>query len=141
MTKLKLATFLLTIAAVLALASTALAKGGGGGGGGGAACAQIVDFSVTPGSDLGRPTLTTSYTVDNACVDHENMSAAALDSSNSANSITGRAVQMLPYGLSTYTSAAVNATPGVTYTTTLTVYTPGGKVAATQTVRVTVPAT
>jgi hypothetical protein len=138
MTKPKIATFLLTIAAVLALASNVMAKGGGGGGGG-ASCAQIVAFDVTPGGDLGRPTLTTSYTVDNECVDHENMSAAALDYSNSGNSFTGRAVQMLSYGVSTYTSSAVPVTPGVTYTTTLTVYTPGGKIDATKTVSVIAP--
>jgi hypothetical protein len=129
---------------VLALASNGLAKGGsgsgGGSGGGGATCAQILAFDVTPGTtDLGQPTLTTSYTVDNECVDHENMSSAALDYSNSANSFTGRAVQMLPYGVSTYTSSAFPVTPGVTYTTTLTVYTPAGKIAATRTVSVTAP--
>jgi hypothetical protein len=134
MTRLKLAPFLLAIAAVLALASAAMAKGGGG-----ASCAQIVDFRLTPGSVLGQPTITTSYTVDNACVDHESMSAAALDTSSSASSFTGRAVQMLSYGLTSYASAAVNVTPGVTYTTTLTVYAPNGKVAATRTVGVTIP--
>ena len=129
--KLRIVTLLVTLAAVLALASTALAKGGT------ASCAQIVDFAVTQGSVDAQPTLTTSYTVDNACFDHENMSAAALDYSNSATAFVGRAVNMLPYGRSTYTSNVVAVTPGVIYTTTLTVYSPNGKVAATQTVSVT----
>ena len=130
----KLTTLVVTIATALALASTAMGKGGG------ASCAQILDFGLTPGSVNGQPVLTTSYSVNNACVDHENMSAAALDYRNSATSFVGRAVTMLPYGPSTYTSGAANVTPGTTYTTTLTVYTPGGKVADTRTVSVTIPA-
>ena len=130
----RIGTLLLALVAALALASTGLAKGGG------ASCAQIVDFAVVQGSSAdGQPTLTTSYTVDNECFDHENMSAAAIDYSNSANSFVGRAVNMLPYGSTTYTSNAAGVTPGVTYTETLTVYAPNGKVAATRTVSVTVP--
>jgi hypothetical protein len=141
MTTFKLTTLVVALAAALTLASTAMGKGGGGGGeGGGASCAQIVDFSATPGSVDGQPTLTTSYSVNNACVDHENMSAAALDYSNSTTGFVGRAVTMLPYGPNTYTSAAAKVTPGTTYTTRLTVYTPGGKVADTRTVSVTIPA-
>jgi hypothetical protein len=134
MNKRTIGVLVLAVAAMTPLASSAMAKGGG------ASCAQIVDFRLTPGSVLGQPTITTSYTVDNACVDHETMSAAALDSSSSASSFTGRAVQMLPYGRTSYASAAVNVTPGVTYTTTLTVYAPNGKVAATRTVGITIPA-
>jgi len=47
---------------------------------------------------------------------------------------------MLPYGPSTYASAAASVTPGVSYTVTLTVYTPGGKVGDTRTLTVTIPA-
>jgi hypothetical protein len=141
----KLGMLVLTFVAALALASTALAKGGtggggtggGGGGGGGASCVQIADFTVTPAAADGQTTLTTSYTVDNSCVDHENMSVAAIDYSNSTG-VVGRAVWMLPYGPTTYTSNAAPVTPGV-YTETLTVYTPGGKVGDTRTLTVTIP--
>src|SRR3954464_12548940 len=145
MTKLRIGTLLVTLVAMLALASTAMAKGGGGGGGGGggeATCAQIVDFAVTPGSTDGQPTLTTSYTVDNRCFDLHKSSAAALDYSNSANSLDSfplRAVWMLPLGPTSYTSNALPVTPGVTYTTTLTVYATNGKVAGTRTITVTAP--
>ena len=132
---LRIGTLLVALVASLTLASAGLAKGGG------ASCAQIIDFAVTQGSSAdGQPTLTTSYTVDNECVDHENMSVAALDYSNSVDSFVGRAVTMLPYGSSTYTGNASIAAPGVTYTETLTVYAPNGKVAATRTVSVTIPA-
>jgi len=57
------------------------------------------------------------------------MSAAALDSRNSATGFVGRAVTMLSYDLNSPTSAPANVTPGVTYTTTLTVYAPNGKAA------------
>ena len=127
-----LSTLLAALLAALALSSTALAKGGGGG----SSCVQIVDFSLTPGSVGDQPTLTTSYAVNNACVDHENMSAAALDYSNSATGLVGRAVNMLPYGTSTYTGNAAPVTAGATYTITLTVYTPGGKIADTRTLSV-----
>src|SRR4051812_12297169 len=97
MTNFRIGTLFVALVAVLALASTAMAQGGGGGGGGGgtggggggATCAQIVDFAVTPGSTAdGRPTLTTSYTVDNGCFDLHKSSAAGLDYSNSASSLT-----------------------------------------------------
>jgi hypothetical protein len=135
----KLGTFVLTLVAALTLASTAFAKGGtgGGGGGGGASCVQIADFTLTPAVVDGRTTLTTSYTVNNGCVDHENMSSAAIDYSN-ANGFVGRALWMLPYGPTTYTSAAAPVTPGV-YTETLTVYTAGGKVGESRTLTVTIP--
>lgn len=133
----KLATLVLTLVAALALTSTAFAKGGGGGGGG-SSCARILDFSLTPGTDPAQPTLTTAYTVDNSCVDHENMSSAAIDYYNSTSGFFGRALWMLPYGPTTYTSTAP-AVPGQTITLTLTVYTPGGKVADTRTVSAAFP--
>jgi len=136
MTAFKFGTLLLTLVAALSLASTAMAKGGGGGG---ASCVQIGDFSLTPGVVDGRPVLTTSYSVTNTCVDHENMSAAAIDYRNSTGFV-GRALTMLPYGPFTFTSAAAAVTPGVSYTETLTVYTPGGKVGDTRTLTVAVPA-
>jgi len=133
MTTFKLTTLVVALAAALALASTAMGKGG-------ASCAQILDFSLTPSYVDGQPVLTTSYSINNACVDHENMSAAALDYRNSATGFTGRAVTMLSYGLNTYSSAPANVTPGVSYTTTLTVYAANGKVADTRTQTVTIPA-
>ena len=133
----RLGALILAMTALLAFTSSAVAKGGGGGGGGGGAtCAQIVDFTVTTNADN---TLTTSYTVNNGCVD-ERMSAAALDSKNLTTGFTGRAVNMLPYGLSTYTSTSSPATPGTSFTFTLTVYAPNGKIADTRTINVTVPA-
>ena len=139
MTTFKLGTLVLTLVAALSLASTALAKGGGGTGGGGASCVQINDFSLTPGVTDGAPTLTTSYTDSNSCVDHENMSVAGLDYSNSTTGFVGRAVNMLPYGPFTWTSNPAPVVSGVTYTITLTVYTPGGKVGDTRTLTVTIP--
>jgi hypothetical protein len=133
MTTFKLSTLVLALAAMLALASTAMAKGGG-------TCAQILDFSVTPGSLDGGPVLTTSYSIDNACVDHEKMSVASLDYSNSTTGFVGRAVTMLSYGLNSYTSVPATVAAGTTYTTTLTVYAPSGKIADTRTQTVTIPA-
>jgi hypothetical protein len=145
MKTLKLGTLALALAAALALSSTAFAKGGtggggtgGGGGGGGASCVQILDFSLTPGTDPTQPTVTTTYTVTNACVDHENMSVAAIDYANGTTGFVGRAVWMLPYGPTTFSSTAP-AVPGQTLTETLTVYTPGGKVGETRTLSATFP--
>lgn len=138
MTAFKLGTLVLTLVAALALASTAMAKGGTGGGGG-TSCVQITDFSLTPGVVDGAPVLTTSYSVTNNCFDHENMSAAGLDYSNSTTGFIGRAVNMLPYGPFTWTSNAAPVQAGVTYTITLSVYEPGGKVGGTRTLSVTIP--
>jgi hypothetical protein len=135
MTTLKLGTLVLALAAMLALASTAMAKGGGGG----ATCAQITDFTLTPTYVDGQPAVSLSYSVYNGCVDHENMSSVAADYSNDVTGFAGRAVNMLPYGPSTYGSTW-KSSPGVTYTVTITVYTPGGKVAATRTLSATAPA-
>ena len=67
------------------------------------------------------------------------MSAVAADYSNDASGFVGRAVNMLPYGSSSYGSTWKSA-PGVTYTVTVTVYTPGGMIAATRTLSATAPA-
>lgn len=120
---------------MLILASTAAAKGGGGGD---ATCAQIVSFSAVPGVVADRSVITTDYSVYNGCVD-ERMSAVALDVRNDTTGFTPRSVNMLPYGLSSY-HLDIGATPDTRYTLTLTVYSPNGKVQATITQRVTIPA-
>jgi hypothetical protein len=135
MSTLRIGTLILVVAATMAFASTAIAKGEEK-----ASCARIVNFSVTPSYILDRPAFTTSYSVSNGCVDHERMSAAALDSRNEATGFKGRAVNMLPYGLSTYTTVASNAPASTSFTFTLTVYAPNGKIAATRTQSVTTPA-
>jgi len=115
-----------------------MAKGGGGGGDG---CAQILSFSNTPGSNAdGTPTITTAYTVQQGCIDTFG-APVALDFKNNSTGFTGREVNMTPLGTWSY-SRTWNATPGVKFTITLTVYKPGGggKVEATQTQTVTAPA-
>ena len=129
----KLGTFVVALVAALALASTAMAKGG-------ASCAQILDFGVAQGYVDGQPVVTTSYSVNNGCVDHEKMSALALDVRNNTTGFVGRSVTMLPYGVTSYSSGPSPTTPGLNYTLTLTVYAPNGKVADTRTQTVTFPA-
>jgi hypothetical protein len=133
MSKLKLVPFVLALAATLAVATTASARGGDGGGGGGTTtCVQIRDFSVTTGvDDAGAPTYTTSYVVENGCVD-ERMSSAALDYRNLTTGFVGRAVTMLSYGVSSFARTAP-AVAGQTLSITLTVYAPNGKVGGTRT--------
>jgi hypothetical protein len=132
MTKLKLGTFILALVAALALASTAGAKGG-------ASCAQILDFNVTPGYSGDQPVFTTSYRIDNTCVDHEKMSGRAIEYRNDATGFVGRAFTPLSYGLNTYTGVSA-ATPETSYTITLTVYAPNGKVADTRSQTIVTPA-
>lgn len=127
---------LIAVIAMLAFASTALAKGSDGGGGG-ATCASITSFSNTPGFLLDSASVTTSYSVYNGCVD-ERMSSIALDIHNDDTGFTGRSVTMAKYGTNDY-SNTWPSTYGTRYTITLTVYAPNGKVAATQTQRVTAP--
>ena len=130
MSKLKLVPFVLALAATLAVATTASAKGGGGGGT--TTCVQIRDFSVATGVDeSGAPTYTTSYVVDNNCVD-ELMSSAALDYRNLTTGFVGRAVTMLSYGVNTFSRTAPGVA-GQTLQITLTVYAPNGKVGGTAT--------
>jgi hypothetical protein len=141
MSRLKLVPFVLALAASLVVASAASAKGGGGGGGGGGTttCVQIRDFSVTAGVDAsGAPTYTTSYVVDNNCVD-ERMSSAALGYTNLTTGFVGRAVTMLSYGTNTLSRTAPGVA-GQTLAITLTVYAPNGKIGGTSTQTVTFPA-
>ena len=136
MSRSRLGALLVAVTATLAVTPAAHAKGGDGGGGG-ATCVQITSFSNTVGLLADSASVTTSYSVFNGCVD-ERMSAIALDTRNDTTGFTGRSVWMARYGANDY--ANVWSSPFATrYTLTLTVYAPNGKVAATQTQRVTTP--
>ena len=133
MSRFRIGALVIALIAVLAFASSAMAKGGGGG----ATCAQINSFSNTPGFLADGASVTTSYSVFNGCVD-ERMSAIAIDYHDDNTGFTGRSVTMAKYGANDYSSTW--ASPFSTrYTITLTVYAPNGKIAATETQRVTTP--
>ena len=131
----RLGALLAAVVAVFAFASPAMAKGGGGGGG---TCATLDSFSNTLGSGDGGPTVTTAYSVFNGCVD-ERMSSIAIDYRNETTGFVGRSVVMASYGLNTSTSTWL-AGYSTRYTITITVYSPNGKVQASQSQRVETPA-
>ena len=113
---------------------------GGGGGGGGASCAKILDFAQALTYDANnQPLLQTSFTVYNGCVDHEKSGSVGLDYSNSVSGYTGRSFWGFGYGPFSWSSTPSAVTRGVTYTVTLTVYTPGGKIGDQRTISTTVP--
>ena len=142
MTRIKLIALLTALVASLAITSTAAAKGGdGGGGGGGGSCARIDSFTNDHTQTADGASVTTSWLVYNGCVD-ERMSSIALDTRNDLTGFSGRSVWMASYGylgFNTY-SNTWTAAFGTRVTLTLTVYSPNGKVQATQTQRVEVPA-
>ena len=84
--------------------------------------------------------LQTTFTVFDGCVDHEKTGRVALDYSNSVSGYAGRSFWGFGYGTFSWSSAVGAATPGVTYTLTLTVYLPNGKVGDQRTISSTVPA-
>jgi hypothetical protein len=130
---------LLAVVAMLALAPTALAKGGGGGGGGGdATCATLNSFGNALGSSADGPTITTSYSVFNGCVD-EFMASINVTYKNETTGFVGTSVVMASYGLNT-SSRTWLAGYSTRYTITIAVYSPNGKVQATQSQRVETPA-
>ena len=109
----------------------AFAKGGGDGGGGGGTCAQILSFSNTPSyTDAGAAAITTAYTVQQGCVD-ERAAAVSLTFHNDDTGFTGTEVNMTPLGTWSY-SRTWTSTFGTRYTITLNVYSPNGKLQATQ---------
>ena len=141
MIKTQFFTLLVALVAALCLSSTAMAKGGGGGGGEGTSCARILDFGQPLTYDAnGQPLLQTTFTVFNGCVDHETTGRVALDYSNSVSGFTGRSFWGFGYGTFSWSSTAGTVTPGVTYTVTLTVYLPNGKIGDQRTLSTTVPA-
>lgn len=132
MSRFRVVALVIAVVAMLAFASSALAKGGGG-----ATCAQINSFSNTPGFLLDSASVTNELQRLQGCVD-ERMSAIAIDYRNDNTGVSGRSVTMAKYGPNDYSSTW--ASPFSTrYTITLTVYAPNGKVAATETQRVTTP--
>jgi hypothetical protein len=131
----RLSVLLMAVVAMFAFASTAGAKGGGGGGGG--TCATLDSFSNALGSSVDGPTVTTSYSVFNGCVD-ERMSSIAVDYRNDTTGFVGRQVIMASYGANDF-SRTWPAGYSTRYTITVTVYSPNGKVQATASQRVTTP--
>jgi hypothetical protein len=130
----------LALVALLALAPAAMAKGGagggGGGGGGGTPCATIDNFDMSGLYVDGQPSITWSAQTTNLCID-ELAGSTGIDFSNSEDGFTGRAFYA---GRGTMTFGSTSAAkPGVTYTITVTVYAPNGKVQATQTKSATAP--
>jgi len=111
----RLVTLLITLVAMLALASTALAKNGVSGGGG-ATCGTIDAFSMTPGYTDGQPTITWSATTTNNCFD-EFTGTTAFNFWNSETNFTFRSVYG-QIGTRTY-GGVINSTPGITYTITV----------------------
>jgi len=142
MTKPKLFTLFAALVAALALSSTALAQGGGGGGAvATSSCAQIVDFAQPLTYDANnQPQLQTSFTVSYLCPDHEKTGRVAIDWSNSVTGPNGRSFWAFGGGTFSWTSGVGAATPGVSYTATLTVYLPNGKIADRRTITTVVPA-
>ena len=130
----KLGALLVAVVAMLAFASTALAKGGGGGD---KTCATLNSFSNTPAYGVDGASVTTRYSVFNGCVD-ERMSAIAIDYRNDSTGFVGRAVVMASYGLNDSTTVW-RAPYSTRYTITITVYAPNGKVQGTQSQRITTP--
>jgi hypothetical protein len=131
MSKLRLATLLLALAAMLAGASTASAKGGGGT----TTCVQILAFDYATSVVDGQLVLTTSYTVDNRCVD-ETMSVADVTFTNNATGFVGIEARMLSYGVNTL-SRSQPVGSGLSLTASLSVYAPNGKLGGTATRTVT----
>ena len=134
----KPAAIVLAVLALLAFAPAAMARGGGdgGGGGGGDKCATIDSFDVSSGYVDGQPSITWNATTTNLCID-EFGGSTAIDSSNSATGFTGRSVY---FGRGTMNfGSTFTATPGVKYTFTVSVYTPSGKLIASQTKSATAP--
>ena len=133
----KPAALVLALVALLAIAPAAMAKGGGGGGGGGGTpCGTIDSFDMSGVYVDGQPSITWSAQTTNLCID-EHTGSTAIDFSNSENGFTGRAVYG---GRGTMTFGSTSAAkPGVTYTITITVYSPNGKIQATQTKSATAP--
>jgi hypothetical protein len=125
----KIGALVLAVAAMAPLASSAMAKGGAGGG---ASCAQILDFTVTPGVTADQPALRIGYAVNNGCVD-ERAATVALDSRNNVTGFATRAVNMQPLGVASYSSVSAAGPLLGSFTLTLTVYAPNGKVADTRT--------
>ena len=123
---------LVAIVAMFAFASSsAMAKGGGGG-----TCATLNDFTVTPGSG----SITVGYSVFNGCVD-EVMPAIGLNVTNvTTGTFIGRSVTMASFGLNQSTRVLA-ASPSTTYTISIDVYTPNGKLQAQSSRTVTTPAT
>ena len=113
------------LVAVLALAPSAFAKGGDG------SCAQILSFSNTPGyNDAGGAVITTAYTVHQGCVD-EFAASVSLTFKNDSTGFTGTEVNMTPVGTWSY-SRTWSTTFSTRYDITLSVYSPNGKLQATQ---------
>jgi hypothetical protein len=132
--RLRLGALLVALVAMLALASTAMAKGGGGGGGGGGGtCGTLNNFTVTPGPG----SLTVSYSIFNGCVD-EVMPAIGLNYTKDGV-LLGRAVTMASFGLNQATTTYA-ASPSSTYTVSIDMYTPNGKLQFQQSRTVTTPA-
>ena len=122
---------------LLAFTSPALAKGGGGDGK--TPCAQITSFTNTPTVTPDKVVVSTAYSVTNSCVD-ERMASTAVNYRNDVTCQTvGRSVIMASYGPRDYTTGFGGsfATP---YTITLTVTTPNGKIVASSSQSLLLPA-
>ena len=127
----RLTALVFAVVALLAPAPAAIAKGGGGGGGGGGGtCATIDSFAMSSGYVDGQPSVTWSATTTNTCID-EFAGSTGIDFSNSQDGFTGRAVYF-GRGTMSFGSTSV-AKPNVKYTITVSVYTPSGKLVASQT--------
>jgi hypothetical protein len=134
----RLGALVLTVAALLSSASIANAKGGGGGGGGGGGtpCATIDNFAMSGGYVGGQPSITWSATTTNLCLD-ERAGSTGIDFKNGDTGFVGREVYA---GLLTRSfGSTFTATPGTTYTITVTVYKANGSVVASQTKSITAP--
>jgi hypothetical protein len=128
----RLTALLAALVAMLALTSTAMAKGGGGGGGG-ATCATIDSLTVNPtatGSSL-------DAVVTMNCFD-EHSGAVAFDYINPDTGVKfARAVIMSNYGTRTYSiPLGASTTAGARTLFTVTVYAPNGKVQDTRSITV-----
>jgi hypothetical protein len=142
MPRFRLGALLVAVVAMLAFSSTAMAKGGGGGtggggGGGGGTCGTLNNFTVTPGQSDAGATLTISYSVFNGCVD-EVMPAIGLNYTKDGVFL-GRSVTMASFGLNQATNVSP-ASYGSTYTISIDMYTPNGKLQFQQAKTVTIPA-
>jgi hypothetical protein len=142
--RLRIGVLLVALVAMFAFASTAMAKGGGGGGagsggggGGGGTCATLNNFTVTAGSNSAGATLTIGYSIFNGCVD-EVMPAIGLNYTKDGVFL-GRAVTMASFGLNQSTTTSP-ASYGSTYTISIDMYTPNGKLQFQQARTVTIPA-
>lgn len=127
---------LVALAAVLGLASPAMAKGGDGGGGGGTPCATINGWTPTVETINGQSVVVLYVGVYNGCVDAgdkpDKMPAVGLTTTDTATgAFVSRSVIMASYGQRTYRFpiGALTATPPAR-TLTLTVIKPNGSVQA-----------